>query len=218
MPSVSLADIGFAHDAEYRALALCKIVTNYYPTGRRERLKHGTVVTVDALTDPAAIRDVCAVVEMIKDHQMQFYERVALYTPHLFGFSTEHHSREDIRDYVRSLLTYMRFLRKHGEERFLPFTVPAIVKAMRRGILFPEVIPCTYPHTEIDPYEWINHRTIKLTAVAIFHGLLRWVNGRYMRPDVLVSRDTLNGTLSHWRTRMRRIRSLTLYSGLQGDG
>ena len=72
MPSVSLADIGFAEDAEYRALALCKIVTNYYPTGRRERLKHGTVVTVDALTDPAAIRDVCAVVEMIKDHQMQF--------------------------------------------------------------------------------------------------------------------------------------------------
>ena len=98
------------------------------------------------------------------------------------GVCTEHHSRghqySDKRD------------RRNTDARLI------IVKAIRRGVPFPEVIPCTFPHTEIDPYDWINHRTIKLTAVAIFHGLLRWVNGMYLRPGVLVSRDTLIGTLS----------------------
>ena len=192
---ISLSDIGFAEDAEYRALAFRTMVLNYYPTERTQLLAAGPMATVDALTDPVAIRDVCAVVEMIKDHQRQFYERVANATPYLFGLSTDKHSREVIKEYVQGLLCSMRFIHLHGRENFMPFTVPVIVRAIRRGVSFKDKeIPV--PDREDDNYVWLNHRTIKLATVALFHGLLRWVNGRYLRPDVLVSQDTLIGRLS----------------------
>ena len=191
---ISLAEIGFVEDAEYRSLALRKMMINYYPP-ERYHLGAGPMLTVDDLTDTMAVRDVCAVVEMIKDYQRQFYERVALDIPRLFCFSTEKNSSEVIKQYVRYLLCRMRFVSYHGKESFLHFTVPVVARAIRRGISFGD-IEVPFPDRELENYVWLNHRTIKLTAVALYHGLLRWVNGRYSRPDVLVSQDTLIGTLS----------------------
>lgn len=179
-------DIGYGEDLDYHILAVNALASCGYPLDKLESFTDDPG-RIDSLNNLSAVRDVHTVVDLIKKQQDNFYERVAGMIPWLFNINPSTQTADEIKDTVYFCLPDFRFATSHisicGSDPIVRsytsstvYATAAIANAIKKGIFKVDL-----------NYAWINHRVIKHTVVAIMHGLLRWANGRYVRPAELVS-------------------------------
>lgn len=189
---IALSDVGFVEDSTYGLTIVRRLMFCGYPS---EFLFTFDPDSDPVVTHPRALEDVKALTRMIKRAQSKFYERVAVTTADIFQIDPAHTTSRDIRELVTELLDNCKFLylefdglkpKKDGGRKFKsPFVVPAFSRAIKSAVDF-----------EIDDdksLQWINHRTIQMTAVGLYHGLLRWTAGKYNRCNALLMPKVLIG-------------------------
>lgn len=196
---IALADIGFAEECDYELLAIRLLGMCGYPASNLTGFA-GRPTSVAALANPGAVRDVYTVVGMIRRCQDEYYGRIVQSINRIFGFKPGVWSASAIKNLVIDQLNNMSYLLEDIKPlhpslavqriNHFPFTTESVVTAIKMGL------PPIGSDRE-DNYNWINHRTIKMASVALFHGLLRWVNGRYLCPTELADPEIRQGAIIH---------------------
>lgn len=195
----ALAEVGFAGERDYQLLAIRLLGMSGYPPSKFAGFSaSSSPTTVVTLNDPETLHNVYTTVGMIRRCQDQFYERIAKSIPRIFEFYPANLETANVKEIVLLLLQDMRFLLDTFKPmrqppalqviRCHPFTTEAVATAIKIALPPP-------PANDENPYEWINHRTIKMASVALFHGLLRWVNGRSLCPTELVDPEVRRGAI-----------------------